>query len=113
MSKEEDSIRLVVMVTKDSHPELFDELYKRERSYRAERIRTLATLSLLGVQAGRGGGGGSLGSVPIDAVPAVEAVAIVAAPPVDPEVEARAREERALEEKKRGFKDSVRAGFRT
>lgn len=110
MSNNQDSIRLVVMVTKDSHPELFSELLKRDRSFRAERIRTLATISLMGVQVGAGG-------APVHPVAAKTEASSAAEPArdsqVDPEEERRRREQELLDQRKRGFKDSVKLGFKS
>lgn len=110
MSNDEDSIRLVVMVTKDSHPELFNELRKRDRSFRAERIRTLATISLMGVQAGVG-----VAAAPpsIAQTEAPSAAVTARGEKVDPEEERLRREQEQLEQRKRGFKDSVKLGFKS
>ena len=43
-----ESMKLVVRVNRDSHPELFDELSQRSANRRGERLRSLATAALLG-----------------------------------------------------------------
>lgn len=111
MSDDEDKIRLVVLVTKDGHPELFDELRKRSQSFRAERLRTLATFSLLGVQVGPVAAAGMPGGGQTATAPGT-AAAPNAEPRVNPEEEAKRREQEALAERKRGFKDSLRDTFR-
>jgi hypothetical protein len=47
-SKEDDSMRVIVAVTRDGHPELFDELAKIPAKFRAERLRTMGLISLRG-----------------------------------------------------------------
>ncbi|NLC21099.1 MAG: hypothetical protein GX771_04215 [Halomonadaceae bacterium] len=47
-SKEDESLRVIVAVTRSGHPELFDELAKIPAKYRAERLRTMGLITLRG-----------------------------------------------------------------
>lgn len=48
MSDDDDKIRMVVRVSRDAHPELYEELQQRSQYQRPERLRSLATAALLG-----------------------------------------------------------------
>src|SRR5690554_3672028 len=108
MSNEEDTIRLVVKVTKDGHPELYEELSQRPQSFRAERIRMLAALSLMGAAMPHVGLAAATPTRP--GAPALPPQP-EQAPEVDPEEEARRREQEELERKRHELKNSLRKGF--
>ncbi len=48
MSEDNDMIRMVVKVSRDAQPELYEELSQRTPKNRAERFRTLAAMALMG-----------------------------------------------------------------
>lgn len=117
MSKDKDQsrFRLVVLVTKDDHPELFAELSQRSQSFRAERLRMLATFSLMGTQplllAGAAVGSIAPPAKPVSTVLADESSVPAEEQALTPEeVEAKKEQER-LEKRRLGLKDSIKQGF--
>lgn len=107
---EEDLFKVVVKVTKEGHPELYNELASVGRVHRAERMRMLSTLALWQSQASD-----ERTSLPRPSAVAAEkprrSPAPQATPAVDPEEEARRLEQERLEAKRRSFKDSLVVGF--
>lgn len=51
MTGQDEGLRVIVAVTRDGHPELYDELRRVPAKFRAERLRTLATMALQGAAA--------------------------------------------------------------
>jgi len=112
MSEVSDRIRLVVLVTRDGQPELFEELEKRPPKYRTERLRNLAMMGLRD----------SKGLIPVQLAdnPAAQVgqntYPVAAAPSPKPlhdavaeeEAAARAAEEAAIAKRR----DRLKGGFR-
>lgn len=99
MSANEDKMRIILLVDRDAHPELFKELERVPKNFRAERIRTLST-KVLGVLA-QTPQVESLNGTTTDGAKTVEDCA-----PNEQEAE-RIRKEAELQNRKKNFKDRL------